>query len=128
MSVIKSLLEYVEATENEIEQVFNSTDGKRFELLREGKWVPGRFGHNIRIDQPTHLHGVGQQHATVYGRTKTGKPLVIVNFDGTGSHGTQGRLHSKDAEPLRARGYKIRNDNIVEFVLLDDEPQLLLEG
>ena len=47
--------------------VLITRDGETFELLKEGKWINGRFDRNIRIDQPT--HGVGQTHAHVYGRT-----------------------------------------------------------
>lgn len=95
------------------------------QVLREGKWVPGRFDRNIRIDQPSHLQGDGQTHAHVLGRK--GDELVVVNLDGTGSHGSKGRLHADDAAALRARGFKIRDDRIVEWFVLDDQP-VLLEG
>jgi hypothetical protein len=67
-------------------------DGISAKVLKEGKWIDGRFEKNIRIDQPTHFQGLrGQKHASVYGRNLR-KELVVVNFDGTGSHGTKGRL------------------------------------
>jgi len=100
-------------------------ENKECEVLREGKWVRGRFDRNIRIDQPT--HGVGQTHAHIYGRK--GDVIGVVNFDGTGSHGTQVRLHKQDADELRGRGFKINSDNIVEWLELAEQPgQLLLLG
>ena len=92
------------------------------ELYEGRKWVSGRFDKNIGIDQPT--HGAGQEHAHVYGRKNN--QIVVVNIDGTSSHNTKGRLHDKDADALRGRGYTIKADNIVEWTLLADQPQLLL--
>ncbi len=89
--------------------------GNIVELYEGRKWIPGRFDGNIGIDQPS--HGVGQQHAHVYGRR--GDEIVVVNFDGTGSHGTQGKLHADDADALRARGFRIRSTNIVEWTVLE---------
>jgi hypothetical protein len=107
-----------------LHDVLVSEDGSDFGLLREGKWIAGRFERNIRIDQPT--HGVGQTHAHVLGRK--GNELGIVNIDGTGSHGTRCRLSDGDAKALRARGFNIPDDNIVEWVSLSGvEPTLLLE-
>jgi hypothetical protein len=90
--------------------------------LREGRWIPGRFDKNIRIDQPT--HGVGQTHAHVLGRK--GEELGVVNFDGSASHGTKCRLSDTDANALRAKGFQIPSGNIVEWVLLAGEYRLLL--
>lgn len=84
-----------------------------FGLLREGKVIPGRFPSSIRIDQPTHLHGDGDPHAHVFGRK--GDQLGVVNFDGSGSHGSKFKLHDEDADALRARNFKIRADNLVEW-------------
>lgn len=93
-------------------------------LLQEGKWVRGRFGKNIRIDRPT--HGAGQTHAHIYGRK--GEDIGIVNFDGTGSHGSSCKLHSADADALRTYGFDIPKSGIVEWVLLDTKTQKLFEG
>lgn len=84
-------------------------------LNEERKWVDGRFPKNLGIDQPSHLHGDGQTHAHVLGRR--GNELGVINFDGTASHGTKMKLHKKDAEALRDRGFKVRPDNIVEWLL-----------
>lgn len=84
------------------------------ELCEGRNWISGRFDNNIGIDQPS--HGVGQTHGHVYGRT--GKQLVVVNYDGTASHGTKGRLHVDDAAALRARGFEIKDDNIVEWIVV----------
>jgi hypothetical protein len=92
-------------------------------LNEERKWIDGRFDRNIGIDQPSHLHGDGQTHAHVLGRR--GNELGVVNFDGTGSHGSKFKLHPKDADALRARGCKVRADNIVEWVKLDAMPNVI---
>jgi hypothetical protein len=97
-------------------------DGRHYERLDEGKWISGRFPSNIRLDHPT--HGAGQLHGHVHGRK--GEELVIVNVDGTGSHGTKGKLHDLDAEALRSRGFSIRPDKIVEWIVLDVRAKLLL--
>ena len=106
-----------------LDQVMIVTSGDSFKLYEGRKWISGRFDHNIGIDQPT--HGVGQQHAHVYGRKRD--EIVVVNFDGTGSHGTRGRLPDEDADALRAIGCVIRSDNIVEWVVLPVQPQLLFD-
>ncbi len=103
-------------------EILVSEDNDRFERLDEGKWVNGRFDKNIRIDQPT--HGVGQTHAHVYGRK--GDEIGVVNIDGSSSHGTQCRLSDADADALRNRGFTIRAGNIVEWIVLGSQPQLLL--
>jgi hypothetical protein len=96
-----------------LEGIAITPNGADCEILQEGQWVPGRFANNIRIDQPT--HGPGQVHAHVQDRNRR-RTVVIVNFDGTGSHGTKGKLHDRDADALRARGFNIRPDNIVEWI------------
>lgn len=93
------------------------------QILREGKWIGGRFDRNIRLDQPT--YGAGQPHAHVYARHK-GKLVAIVNYDGTSSHGKRGRLHPEDADALRAVGYAIQKSNVVEWVYLEDSAKFLL--
>ena len=107
-----------------LDEVLITTDGLVYERLDESrKWVSGRFERNIGIDQPT--SGAGQQHAHVYGRR--GKEIVVVNVDGTGSHGTKGRLHDEDAEALISRGFKIRGDRIVEWDVVGTSSELLLD-
>ncbi|MER2266102.1 hypothetical protein [Methylobacterium oxalidis] len=103
--------------------VIVQTGATSFERLDEGKWIKGRFDRSIRIDQPT--HGVGQVHAHVYGRK--GDELGVVNFDGSGSHGSKVRLSDEDAEALRGRGFAIKAGNIVEWLVLAEQPRLLLE-
>ena len=105
-----------------ITDIVITTDGATSEVLNEGKWIPGRFDRNIRIDQPS--HGAGQMHAHVLGRK--GEEIGVVNFDGSGSHGTKCRLSNGDAEALRARGFQIRPGNIIEWVLITEKFQLLL--
>jgi len=91
--------------------------------LREGRnWISGRFDRNIGIDQPS--HGVGQEHAHVYGRK--GNEIVAVNLDGTASHGTKGRLHKNDADALQQRGFNVKPGQIIEWYVVEDQPQLLL--
>jgi hypothetical protein len=104
-----------------LREILISADNAGFERLDEGKWVKGRFDKNIRIDQPT--HGVGQTHAHVYGRK--GDEIGVLNFDGSSSHGTQCRLSDADADALRKRGFTIKVGNIVEWIALPTQPQLL---
>ncbi|PHM20517.1 MAG: hypothetical protein CK604_06220 [Curvibacter sp. PD_MW3] len=91
-------------------------DLRGYQSLREGKFVPGRFPSNLRIDQATHLQGNAPPHAHVFGRK--GDELGVVNQDGSGSHGSKFRLHQKDADALRSQGFNIRPDNIVEWIAL----------
>lgn len=95
-----------------LDEIFVTNDGVTMEVLREGKWISGRFDGNIRIDQPS--HGVGQKHAHVLCRK--GNEIGVVNFDGTASHGSRCRLSDADADALRARGFQIPPGNIVEWV------------
>lgn len=104
-----------------LRDVVITSDGSTNEVLREGKWISGRFDKNIRIDQPT--HGVGQTHAHVLGRK--GEEIGIVNFDGSGSHGTKCLISKDDADALRAKGFKIQPGNIVEWFLLTGECRVL---
>lgn len=108
-----------------LDEVIVTEDGDAFDLLREGKWVSGRFDDNIRIDHATH-GGPGQTHAHVLGRK--GNEIGVVNADGTGSHGTRCKLSDEDADALRARGFSIRDGNVVEWVVLEgNQPVLLLD-
>ena len=50
----------------QLDQVILVAEDGTVELQEGRKWVSGRFDRNIGIDQPS--HGVGQQHAHVYGR------------------------------------------------------------
>lgn len=95
---------------------------QNFVRLDEGQRISGRFEHNIRIDQPT--YGAGQQHAHILGRK--GNELGVVNLDGSASHGTKCTLHTDDANALRARGFSIRPDNIVEWTVLPEQPSMIL--
>lgn len=104
------------------------SDPASFQLLREGKYITGRFPSSIRIDVATHLKGTVPPHAHVFGRR--GNELGVVNFDGTASHGSKFTLHQKDADALRSRNFNIRQDNIVEWSLIPglDGSQVLLLG
>lgn len=104
-----------------LDEVILSADGQTFELFEDRKWVSGRFDKNIGIDQPT--SGAGMKHAHVYGRKNN--ELVVVNFDGTASHGTKGRLSDKDADALRDRGFTIPKGNLVEWFVVKTQPQML---
>lgn len=107
----------------DITDIVISSDNTNGELHEGRKWISGRFERNIGIDQPT--HGVGQQHAHVYGRNGKNE-LVVVNLDGTGSHGTKGRLSDDDAAALRARGFSVPPSNIVEWTVVESQNQFLL--
>jgi hypothetical protein len=87
------------------------------EQLLEGKVVAGRFSSSLRIDPATHLHGSAPPHAHVFGRK--GEELGVVHMDGSASHGSKFRLHPKDADALRARGFTIRPDNLVEWTAIE---------
>lgn len=90
--------------------------------LCEG-WINGRFNRNIRIDSGSHLEG-GDIHAHVFGRRKN--QILAVKLDGSGSHGTKGKLDPADADALRRKGFKIRSDNIVEWFVIGSDSQILL--
>ena len=123
-SYIKQLMEELDNLPV-LDEVILTEDDSTSSLLKEGNIIRGgRFGRNIRIDQPK--HGAGQTHAHVMGRKDN--QIVVVNIDGSGSHGTKGKLHPKDADALRARGFRIRSDNVVEWVVYKDQQlELLME-
>jgi hypothetical protein len=104
------------------------SEADSFQLLREGKYIAGRFPTSIRIDVATHLGGTVPPHAHVFGRR--GDELGVVNLDGTASHGTKFTLHQKDAAALRDRDFNIRPDNLVELTVIPglDGSQVLLLG
>jgi hypothetical protein len=53
--------------------------------------------------------------------------IGIVNFDGSGSHGTKCRLSNGDEVALRAQGFNIQQGNIVEWMVLVGQYRFLLE-
>ncbi|MCC2977166.1 hypothetical protein LK533_10840 [Sphingomonas sp. PL-96] len=65
-------------------------------------------------------------HAHVYGRK--GGQLAVVNANGTGSHGSKGRLHPRDADALAKQGFNIRADRIVEWWVVPDLGPEILYG
>lgn len=107
-----------------IANVIVSNDGIELVQFHEGQWISGRIDRNIRLDQATHLQGAGQAHAHVHGRK--GDELVVVNLDGSASHGAKGRLHPDDADALVARGYQVPANRIVEWWTLNLPIQILL--
>lgn len=107
-----------------LDEIILQEAGGDLTVLREGKWVKGRFDKSIRIDQPTHLGGAGEPHAHVYGRK--GNEIVVVNKDGTASHGTKGRISDEDASVLRSLGWNLPAGNIVEWTVVGDVSGLLL--
>lgn len=127
--IIRKLVEVVESGEDGVPLIVDIVipgAGLGYQRLDEGKFVDGRFQRNIRVDQPTHTQGQGQVHAHVFGRK--GHELVVVNLDGTGSHGTTGRLHDNDAEALKTLGFSIRDDRIVEWWIYPDAGLEVLNG
>jgi hypothetical protein len=90
--------------------------------LEEGKWIKTTTCNTIRIDHPT--HGVGQTHAHIYGRK--GDEIGVINLDGTASHGSRMRLKEPDAELLRAHGFSVRPDRVVEWIVTTDVTRELL--
>lgn len=105
-----------------LDSVIISTDSENYLLHEDRKWISGRFPRNIGIDKAN--YGAGQEHAHIYGRK--GNQVVVVNFDGTRSHGTRGRIHKKDANALRDKGYKIPMNNIVEWIVIDNWSKLIV--
>ena len=124
MKGFKDYLKEVEAQKAlPLDVIFISHDGETYRGLdEERKWISGRFSRNIGIDQAA--YGAGQTHGHVYGRK--GKEILAVNIDGTASHGTTGKLHDKDAAALRAQGFTIRDDNLVEWWVVGTMKELLL--
>lgn len=106
----------------ELDEVFVTEDGINITILREGKEYKGSFEKSIRVDNPT--HGVVMRHAHVFGRK--GNQIVAVNVDGSGSHGTKGRIPEKDADKLRSLGFKIPANRMVEWTVVKDAPAILL--
>jgi hypothetical protein len=127
-SLVQTVTDVLVASVNPISNiVLVEEDGVTACALREGKWISGRYEDNIRIDLPTHFQGLqGQRHASVYGRNRRIGELVVVNFDGTASHRTKGRLSQKDAEALKAQGFNIRDDRMVEWAVIPNAPNLIL--
>jgi hypothetical protein len=104
-----------------LDEIFISSDATCYEVLKEGKWVSGRFTKNIRIDQPT--YGAGQTHAHILGRR--GEELGVINLDGTASHGTKMVITQQDAEALKARGFGIPPCRVVEWIRLINRQEAL---
>ncbi|WP_375404243.1 hypothetical protein [uncultured Sphingomonas sp.] len=127
--VIRKIMDIVAGEEDGVPLIAAVTvtrDGATYQRLDEGKWISGRFDRNIRIDQPSHMAGGGKVHAHILGRK--GDEVVVVNIDGTGSHGSKGILHPRDADALRGRGFDIPDDRIVEWMVLPDAGLELLLG
>jgi len=106
-----------------VDEIFWGDDSDELFQIIEGKLASGRFPNNIRFD--SNAYGAGQPHAHIHGRR--GDVLGVVNLDGSGSHGTKMRLHSKDADTLRKNGYSVRPENIVEWIEICTIQQILLE-
>lgn len=96
----------------EITDIAVSSDGAMLCQLREGRWVRGRFRYNG--EQPTPLGGEGRPQ--VYGRK--GDLQVAVKVDSPSGHGEKGRLQPMDADALRALGFKVPSDDVVELTVL----------
>ena len=95
-------------------------------ILEQRKTYNGRFERNLQVDNPT--HGVGERHAHLLGRR--GDEYGIVTVSGKGSHEYKGqrfKIHDDDADALRDLGFDIPSDGIIEWVVLGDQPMLLLE-
>jgi hypothetical protein len=105
----------------EIDEIFISPDGLKFQQLYEGKWISGKFDKNLRIDRAT--YGAGQTHAHVLGRK--GNEYGVINLDGSASHGSKFQLSKQDAKALSDKGFKIPKNRIVEWIFLAQELELL---
>lgn len=126
MKTFKQYLNEVERSKLPVLTGFAVCSGeKTANLLVEGKWVQRGIKGSIRIDPPS--HGVGQTHAHLF--ALKGSEYGVVNFDGTGSHGTpkNSRIQDDHADVLRKAGFKIPLDNLVEWLAIADGQQLLLE-
>jgi len=126
MKTFKQFLNEIERSKLPVLTGFAVLNGERaVRLLVEGKWVQRGIKGKIRIDQPS--HGVGQAHAHLF--ALKGNEYGVVNFDGTGSHGTpkNSRIQDDHADALRKAGFKIPPDNLVEWVAVADGQQFLVE-
>lgn len=127
MKTIRELIDAVVPPRIEVVAI-DFADGVTFARLDEGKWVDGRYARNIRIDRDTHFDTADDDamHAHVYGRKDRDDALVIVRRNGSSSHGRKGELHAADADALRARGFVIGDDNLVEWVEIPHARRLVL--
>lgn len=110
----------------ELDEVFSLEPANK-ELLKldEGNnWIQFRNGITARIDQAT--NGIGKKHVHIIGRK--GEEIGVVNFDGTGSHGTRVKLQRKLADDLRRIGVQVRPDRMVEWIVVDRPTRELLFG
>lgn len=112
-NLLDKLEKAAEADRPELDEIYIVHLSRVERLDETRKWVDGSWPRKIGIDDP---HAGGQVHAHVYGRK--GNQIVAVNFDGTASHGTKGRLTQADAESLKSRGFEISPDRLVEWFVV----------
>ncbi|MDD2949968.1 MAG: hypothetical protein PHU29_04205 [Sulfuricurvum sp.] len=94
--------------------------------------IPGT--KNSFREDPTNTSSMTLKHAHVYAKPKgMGKELYSVNINGTGHDGSSGKeIPNSHADYFRDKGYQIKNDNILESLLLNnlepDEYELFILG
>jgi hypothetical protein len=84
--------------------------------LEEGKWLKGQFDREMRVDRNTHMR-TGEKHAHIYDRK--GNQLYSLTQNGKPSHNSKPfRLSNQQADALRAAGFDVGPNNMVEAVLV----------
>lgn len=115
---IERIQQYLDVTTPADEVIIGRSD--RYERLEEGKWIAGDFPNQIRIDRNTHLLS-GDKHAHIHDRK--GNELYALTQNAKPSHGSKSFKLSKDqADALRAQGFPIPKNRIVEAVLIGTQP------
>lgn len=122
--VVREALESMQPPELQVDYLIASV-GADLVRLDEVKTIVVPKGGHIRIEAPRHGGG-GQVHGHIYGRS--GNQLLVVNLDGTGSHGTKGVLSRPQAAILKANGFSIRPDRVVEWYWVVFDNRVLLLG
>ena len=129
VSLIRAIMDIINPPVIEIIGIFEPMpSGIACMALHEGKWISGKFPDNIRLDRDTHFDRADDDavHAHVYGRNKRNGAVVVVRKDGSASHKQPGKLHDDDADALRARGFSIGRDNLVEWLEMPIDERMLI--
>lgn len=122
MKTFKQLMVEIKkiAAESEIKR--EKSISKLVELFEHEiyKRIPGT-SNSYRQDS-TNINTLTQRHSHTYAKLNgRGNELYSVNFDGSGHDGSSGiQIPSAHADFFRSNGYKIKADNILESLDIDN--------